>query len=510
MTVETLQADRPARYIHWPPLAGLILGLAALVLAPLLGLQVGSAFEASSRDVPWTVLLIGVFLCGWLVWFLLMPGWSRVSPLAGAATGVLVGVLSFPLVLGLAEIVASLWGSAEAGCAGGFDRVVWITGLSLMTTGLPAALCMGAVGLVAAWALSAVAPPGIIPTTSPPHRGDSAFLRRFRWLAAGSAALAILALAIIFAILSLMPVPVEGLSARPSPTVPARNHDEAIAAFAEVRRGEAELALHERCFSQLLTHAHKTRIAVVFFHGLTSCPAQGEELARSIFALGYNVYLPRMFGHGEADPDTLSLADLTAERLVDLANSSVDLAQGLGDEVIVAGLSAGGTIAAWTAQNRTDVDHAIPVSPFLGPYFVPPRATGAATNLVLGLPNTMFWVNPLAPVTAPDTEYVFPRPSTHTLAQVMRLGQAAMLDAAGSPPAVSTISLLLNEADVAVNNALSEQLVDLWRSNDHPVSVRALEFSNHLPHDLINPHEIFGDTDLIYSLLAGMIREGEP
>jgi pimeloyl-ACP methyl ester carboxylesterase len=178
--------------------------------------------------------------------------------------------------------------------------------------------------------------------------------------------------------------------------------------------------------------------------------------------------------------------------------------------VVVVGLSAGGTIATWIAQNRADVDHAIPVSPFLGPFVVPPWATRAATNLVLGLPNMMFWVNPLAPVTAPESGYAFPRPSTHTLGQVMRLGQAVLMDAVESPPAVGNISFLLNEADVAVNNRVTEELVDLWRAHDHPVVVRALEFSNHLPHDLINPHEIFGDTDLVYSLLAGMIRGEEP
>lgn len=507
MTVKTLQPDRAARYFPWPPLAGLLFALSALVLAPMLGLQIGSAFDTAARTVPWTVLFVGVFLCGWLVWFLLMPGWSRVSPLAGATAGILTGFLSYPVVLALAKIVTSAWG--ETGGTGGWDRVIWVTGLSLMTTGLPAVLGLGVLGFLAAWALSGFAGPAGTPATTFPAHSESSLWRYIRWLAAAAAGLVIVGLAISFAYLSLTPVPVEGLSTRPSPTTPAQSHEDAVAAFAQVRQAEAEIALHERCPSQLLTHGRTTRMAVVFFHGLTSCPAQGEELARKLFALGYNVYLPRMFGHGEADPDTLSLADLTAEHLVDLTNSAADLAQGLGDEVIVVGLSAGGTMATWAAQNRADVDHAIPVSPFLGPYIVPPWATGAATNLSLALPNTIFWVNPLAPVTAPETDYVFPRPSTHTLAQVMRLGQAVLLEAAQSPPAVSNISLLLNEADVAVNNALTHQLVDLWRANNHLVSVRSLEFSNHLPHDLINPHEIFGDTDLIYSLLAGMILEGE-
>jgi hypothetical protein len=507
--VEPQQADRAARYFPWTLAAGLLFALAGLVIAPLLGLRIRGPFDSTPAGISWPVLSVGIFLCGWLFWWLLMPTWPRVSLLGGTMVGILVGAISFPVVLGLAEITDRLWG-VEATRAGGFDRVVWVMGLSLMTTGFPAALSMAVVGLAWAWVLWVwVMPKGSLADRNARDTKGPTW-RRLRWVAAGCALFLAVGLTVSFIVLSLIPFPVAGLNTRPSPTKPAASYEEAMAAFAAVQQAESSIALHERCHTRLMTHGSKTAAVVIFYHGLTSCPAQGEALGRSIFALGYNVYLPRMFGHGEADPDTLSLADLTAERLVDLANESTDLAQGLGDEVIVVGLSAGGTIAVWSAQNRADVDHAIAVSPFLGPYVIPPWATSAATSLVLRLPNLMFWTNPLAPVTAPDTDYAFPRPSTHTLAQVMRLGQSVMDEAAQHPPAVHNISMLLNEADVAVNNRLTEQLVDLWRAHDQPIAVRALEFSNHLPHDLINPHEIFGDTDLIYSLLAGMIRDGGP
>lgn len=506
MTLGTQSGPVP-RYFCWPLAAGLLFALWSLAVLPLLGLEVGGPFDRKPGGLTWPTVFVGVFVCGWLSWWVLMPGWHRVSLLAGALAGVLAGSVSFPVVFGLAELANYLWSTPQAAQAGALGRIAWITGLTLMTIGFPSVVTMAFVGLVGARALSAIAPtqntPGKASTTGS-ARGWS------RGLALGTALVLAVVLTVPFVLLSVRPVSVDGLRERPSPTTPAQTHEQAVAAFAAVRLAEADTVLHERCPSQLLSHGHKTEVAVIFFHGLTSCPAQGEEFGRSVFDLGYNVYLPRMFGHGEADPDTLALADLTAEHLVDLANSATDLAQGLGDDVIVVGLSAGGTIAVWLAQHRSDIDHAIPVSPFLGPHVVPPWATRSATNLVLGSPNMMFWINPLAPVTAPDTEYAFPRPSTHTLAQVMRLGQAVMTDAAKDPPAVRNISLLLNEADVAVNNRLTEQLVDLWRGHDHLVVVRALAFSNHLPHDLINPREIFGDTDLVYSMLAGMIRGEEP
>jgi pimeloyl-ACP methyl ester carboxylesterase len=500
--VETARPTRARRYFPWPILAGIVFALAVLALAPLLGVRVGGATIDPTGAIAWPIYFIGAFLCGWLMWLLLMPNWSRVSPWAGAAAGVLATVLAYPVVLVLAEIAGHVWAPALTP-PGSLDRVVWITGIAVMTTGFPATISMAVLGFFGAWAVSALGPHG--PVNLLELGSESRFWRRIRWLAAGLALVLALFLAGAFIYLTLKPVPVEGLSTRPSPTVPATTYEEAMAAAAAVHAEEETLGLHERCYSQVQGHGRKTPLAVVFFHGLTSCPAQGEELAADIFALGYNVYLPRAFGHGEADPNSLSLSELTAEDLVDMVNSSVDLAGGLGEQVIVVGLSMGGTNTVWAAQNRADVTQAIPVSPFLGPYIIPPWATHAAINLVLDLPNLVFWINPLAPRTAPETDYVFAKPSTHTLAEIMRLGYSVTEDARTIPPAAEEISVLINEADVAVSNQLTRNLVDLWRAHGQDVVVRALEFSNHLPHDLINPDEIFGDTDMVYSLLAGLV-----
>ena len=498
---------RSAPYWPWPLLVGLFFGLLALALAPLIGVSVGPPFSRSASSVPWPLVFAGVFLCGWIAWWALVPNWSRVTPVAGAAAGVIAAALSYPTVLGLYQVIAEASDPGGAGTTG-FERVVWVAGLGLMTTGFAAMMVLAVAGMIAAWFLTAVVrPPRALENRAARERRT--VLPRLRWLLGAGALILVAGLAGFFAYLSLTPVPVAGLGARASPTVPARTYEEALAAFSQIREQESSLGLHERCPSQLLTQGKRAKIAVIFFHGLTSCPAQGEELARSLQKLGYNVYLPRMFGHGEADPDTVSLASLTAEHLVDLANSSVDLAQGLGDEVVVVGLSAGGTMVTWTAQHRGDVALAIPVSPFLGPYIVPPWATHAATNLLLMLPNVMFWINPLSPVTAPQTDYVFPRPSTHTLAEIMRLGEAVKLDAAATPPAASKISVLINEADVAVNNQLTRELVDLWRRRAPGVAIRSLAFSNYLPHDVVNPYEMFGDTDLVYDLIAGMIEDAQ-
>ena len=62
--------------------------------------------------------------------------------------------------------------------------------------------------------------------------------------------------------------------------------------------------------------------------------------------------------NGHADLNTEELRCLTAGELRACSNSMVDIAHGLGEHVTYAGLSAGGTMAAWVAQNCAHVDKA--------------------------------------------------------------------------------------------------------------------------------------------------------
>ena len=247
-------------------------------------------------------------------------------------------------------------------------------------------------------------------------------------------------------------------------------------------------------------------VAAVYFHGFTSCPAQGLALAEKLYDQGYNVFLPRMFGHGAIDPRRDdSMAGLISRHLIDLAASSVDLAAGLGDRVVVLGLSAGGTIASWVAQNRADVDQVIAISPFFGPYGLPSGAVKPAADLTLALPNLVIGWNPLANVPAEEVDYPFSLPATHALAQIMLLGEEVQQAARIEPPASRSVQLLLNAADRSVSNELARRLVKSWRSHGKEVGTELLPLSHNLPHDLINPFERGNDFDLVYATLRKML-----
>jgi pimeloyl-ACP methyl ester carboxylesterase len=200
------------------------------------------------------------------------------------------------------------------------------------------------------------------------------------------------------------------------------------------------------------------------------------------------------------------MVDLKAEDLVQLANESVDMAQGLGDDVIVVGLSVGGTIASWVGQYRPDVDTSIAVSPFFGPYVVPAWAMHAANNLMLMMPNMMMWWNPLETVRPPEMSYAYARYATHALAQAMRLGRAVETSARTDPPAAKHVGMLLNEADVAVSREFAQRIITSWEAKGANVTVKVLPFSRRLPHDLLDAREPFGDVELVYATLVDMIN----
>src|SRR5205085_10378382 len=111
-----------------------------------------------------------------------------------------------------------------------------------------------------------------------------------------------------------------------------------------------------------------------------------------------------------------TMASLTREELRACADTAVDVAQGLGESVIVAGVSAGGTVAAWVAQSRPDVQRAVIVAPLLEIGRVPSVLGSPLMNLALHIPNLTRSESPDS--LRPDRELGV---STHAIALVLRL-----------------------------------------------------------------------------------------
>ena len=116
--------------------------------------------------------------------------------------------------------------------------------------------------------------------------------------------------------------------------------------------------------------------------------------ARIAFERGANVFVPRLPRHGMADRMTEELGRSDAHELVAFTDRAIDAAHGLGDSVTVVGLSVGGTLAAWAAQERTDVRRAILIAPMIGVAKAPGVFTPVVARMTALLPNLFVWWNP--------------------------------------------------------------------------------------------------------------------
>ncbi len=262
--------------------------------------------------------------------------------------------------------------------------------------------------------------------------------------------------------------------------------------------------------SIVLTHGHPTERVFVLLHGLTNAPRQFRALGEKLFATGANVVIPRLAHHGLADRLTDAHAALTAQDLIEYAEYGVDLAQGLGQRVIVVGLSISGISAAWLAQNRDDIDEVFLLAPFFGPAVVPDPLTPAFAATLVRLPNKMLWWDPRVRENLPGPSYAYPRFATRPLGEALRLG----LDVAqnNNPLKVQRLGLILTENDPAVNNRRTRRLLEQWRAASPDTEFFLHEFpaAENIPHDFIDPLQPDANTEKINTLLVNWLTQPNP
>jgi pimeloyl-ACP methyl ester carboxylesterase len=227
---------------------------------------------------------------------------------------------------------------------------------------------------------------------------------------------------------------------------PVTSHTDSVAAIeAAIAAERADPALNPECRTRLIAPGARAKRVIVLFHGFTNCPAQFAPLGEQLAARGYAVYIPRIPRHGYADRLTGELAGLSANELVRFASRSVDLAHGLGEEVYVAGLSAGGTIGAWIAQHRADVAQVTLIAPLFQISGLPPFAIRPVASTILAVPNFYMWWDDHRREQSKGPRYAYPWFPVHAVGALLRLSFAVQDAAERGPPAVRAI-LLVNAA----------------------------------------------------------------
>lgn len=289
---------------------------------------------------------------------------------------------------------------------------------------------------------------------------------------------------------------------------PAASYEAALAHLRAIAAQEDQLTLNPVCKTTLLSHGGKRRDVVIFFHGYTNCPAQFAVLGQRFFDEGYNVLIPRIAHHGLADRLTAEQAKLAAAEMVRLTEEAIDIGHGLGERVTVAGLSAGGVMAAWAAQFRSDLDLAMVCAPALGLPFVPPPVSEFGKFLITRFPNRFIWWDPRYKDQIPGPDYAYPRFATKGLSEVMHLGAIVRQAAQTTPPRARAIVLIHNEADPAVNLPLARRLGDAWQRHA-PAKVQSYTFPKgmRLIHDMVDPVQKGQQIEEVYPVWLALAKQ---
>ncbi|MDP9018053.1 MAG: alpha/beta fold hydrolase, partial [Candidatus Eremiobacteraeota bacterium] len=277
---------------------------------------------------------------------------------------------------------------------------------------------------------------------------------------------------------------------------PAKTYSDALERVASMQRLDDASILPRAC-TKLLDHGKPTPLVVVLLHGFTNHPGQFVQLAPMLHERGHNVMIPRLPEQGDRNRMTKRMAGLTAEALLASASEAVDIAQGLGERVVVLGISTSGLLCAYFAQFRDDVARSIPVNPVFAMLHLGVPVSDFMARALRLLPNFFMWWDPRnKEKELPHTGY--PRFPTHALARALQIGSLVEKAAKTQAPQAKSIVVITNAKDPAVNNKATEKVVHAWRSRMRD-RVDAFEFTT-LPenHDIIDPENLYPRLDIVY------------
>jgi hypothetical protein len=194
---------------------------------------------------------------------------------------------------------------------------------------------------------------------------------------------------------------------------------------AEIDAGEAALAVDPAVARRIVWRQPATRdvtpLAVVYLHGFSATHRETAPLAEHVAAaLGANLYLARLSGHGLDGP---ALGAASANEWVADADRAMAIGSRIGRRVVLIGVSTGATLALLLnarPQWRDAIAATVLISPNLRP-----KAAGVG---LLGGPwgRQIAWIgtggeNSFEPVNADHARYWTTRHPSRVLAEMMGL-----------------------------------------------------------------------------------------
>lgn len=295
---------------------------------------------------------------------------------------------------------------------------------------------------------------------------------------------------LILALVGLVATPILDPSLASS-SIPTISYDDAVARINSIEDREQGLPLLERAHSYAMLTGEATETVVVLFHGYTNTPDEFRLIAQGYRDQGFNVWVPRLPHHGLADKFTDEFSELTAEALRDFADDQLDIAAGLGEKVLVMGLSGGGALALWAGLERPEVSQLVLVSPILQPAGYPDWAIAAMVRALRLSPiDSYAWWDPEKQADN-VAGMIYPRYSLKGMAAFlgMRVWAEQQL-AAGPAPISAKVLLIRNDGDPSIDADFNETLLGQLSAPGN-LEVYRIPASAGLPHDIISPDPEF-------------------
>jgi esterase/lipase len=243
------------------------------------------------------------------------------------------------------------------------------------------------------------------------------------------------------------------------------------------------------CKTQFLSHGAPTPTAHVLIHGYTNAPVQLREIAAAYFDSGANVLVPRVPYHGYADPLTRELSNLAPQVLREFCAETAEAAAGIGERLVVTGLSLGGLLAGYLGKMHDEVSEARLVAPFIQPKGVPAWVDAPFDAAMRALPDVYSWWNPK--LREREVAGTWATPKFSLKAVSAQIAFRREMEHVGSPRTtrLERVLLVVNDNDIAVRNDIArrfvaEQLEPLSDITDVAELNKSLGFT----HDVFEPN----------------------
>ncbi|KAF3886237.1 MULTISPECIES: alpha/beta hydrolase [Nostocales] len=251
------------------------------------------------------------------------------------------------------------------------------------------------------------------------------------------------------------------------------------------------------CRSKFFFHPQPTSKVCLFFHGFTAGPYQFEPIGKILFEAGYNVLVPLQPGHGVAgnwDGHNPPPLPTEAEVYQEFALYWLEVAQTLGEKIIVGGLSTGGNISAWLSLERPQaINKAILFAPYIS-------GTNSLVDLFIEVvPIYVEWLNKDNPGNFGYQGFRVP-----ALRLFLDLGEETLEKVKNQP--IAPIFVIVAESDRAIER---RELEDLFRNSlQHQPKSWYFSFDKifDIPHTMMTKSEGNQYQDLLITIAKSYIE----